>query len=51
MWACLVVVIHCMRLWDISWGGGKEPSSVREQQANFHMWIGSSQALQFVYQK
>lgn len=31
--------------------GGDEPSSVREQQANLHMWIGSSQALQFVYQK
>ncbi len=31
--------------------GEKEPSSVREQQANLHMWIGSSQALQFVYQK
>lgn len=31
--------------------GEKELSSVREQQANLHMWIGSSQALQFVYQK
>lgn len=40
----------CTHLWDIG-EKGQELGYVRERKPNLHMWIGSSQVLQFAYQK